>query len=77
MSAFSLYVVGFWALLAGLAYAAYLLGVPTHWIGVGTLVMIGLGTMSAVSRTKERDPPKEALAIAAAEPPQANPPAQN
>lgn len=60
MSAFSLYVIGFIALLAGLGYGAYLLNVPNTWIGVGALVMIGLGIMSAVSHTKQRDPPEEA-----------------
>jgi hypothetical protein len=59
MSAFSLYVIGFFVLLAGLAYGAYLVHVPYVWIGVGALVLIGLGVMSAVSHTKRRDLPKE------------------
>ena len=57
MSAFVLYVFGFFVLLAGLVYGAYLLHVPQTWIGVGVLVMIGLGVMSGVSHTKRRDPP--------------------
>ncbi len=60
MSAFTLYVIGFVALLCGLGYGAYLLNVPNTWIGVGALVLIGLGVMSAVSHTKQRDEPKEA-----------------
>jgi hypothetical protein len=60
MSAFTLYVLGFFVLLAGLGYGAYLLHVPQTWIIVGALVMIGLGVMSAVSRTKQRDLPKDA-----------------
>ncbi|HEY2445825.1 MAG TPA: hypothetical protein VGI20_08835 [Rhizomicrobium sp.] len=60
MSAFVLYVVGFVLLLAGLVYGAHLLHVPHTWIIVGALVMIDLGIMSAVSRTKHRDPPSEA-----------------
>ena len=59
MSAFALYVVGFAVLLGGLAYGAFLLHVPQTWIGVGALVMIGLGIMMAVSRTKQRNAPKE------------------
>ena len=62
MSAFSIYVIGFLVLLAGLGYGAYLLHVPHTWIGVGALVMIGLGVMSAVGRTKSKDPPSEAPA---------------
>ena len=59
MSAFVLYVAGFVILLGGLVYGAFLLHVPHTWIGVGALVMIGLGVMSAVSRTKQRDAPSE------------------
>ena len=59
MSAFVLYVAGFVILLGGLVYGAFLLHVPQTWIGVGALVMIGLGIMMAVSRTKQRDAPKE------------------
>jgi hypothetical protein len=59
MSAFVLYVAGFIILLGGLVYGAFLLHVSHTWIGVGALVMIGLGIMSAVSRTKQRDAPKK------------------
>jgi len=59
MSAFMLYVVGFFVLLAGLVYGAWLIHVPHTWIIVGVLVILGLGIMSAVSRTKRRDPPSE------------------
>jgi hypothetical protein len=59
MSAFMLYVGGFLVLLGGLVYGAFLLHVPPTWIGVGALVLVGLGVMSAVSRTKQRDAPKE------------------
>ncbi|MDZ4777113.1 MAG: hypothetical protein SGJ23_10045 [Alphaproteobacteria bacterium] len=57
MSAFTLYVIGFIVLLAGLGYGAYLLNVPNTWIGVGGLIIAGLGVMSAVSHTKQPDPP--------------------
>jgi hypothetical protein len=57
MSAFIIYVAGFVILLGGLVYGAFLLHVPQTWIGVGALVMVGLGVMMAVSRTKQRDPP--------------------
>jgi positive regulator of sigma E activity len=63
MSAFSLYVVGFIILLAGLIYGAYLIHIPQTWIIVGALVIVGLGVMSAVSHTKRRDPPAEPPAV--------------
>lgn len=57
MSSFSTYLIGFIVLIIGLAVAAYLVGVPTMWIGVGVIVMIGIGILSATSRTKTKDPP--------------------
>jgi len=60
MSAFSLYVLGFFILLGGLGYGAYLLHIPNTWIIVGALIAIGIGVMSAVSHTKRRDPPTDA-----------------
>jgi uncharacterized membrane protein len=60
MSAFMLYIIGFVILLGGLIYGAWLIHIPQTWIVVGSLIVIGLGVMSAVSQTKRRDPPSEA-----------------
>ena len=56
MSSFATYLIGFLVLTAGLAFAAYLLNVPSTWIAVGVIVFIGIGILSATSRTKLRDP---------------------
>jgi hypothetical protein len=56
MSSFTTYLIGFLILICGLGIAAYLLNVPTMWIGVGVIVLIGIGVLSATSRTKMRDP---------------------
>jgi uncharacterized membrane protein len=60
MSSFALYVLGFAVLIGGVGYGAYLLHVPHAWIVVGALIIVGLGIMSAVTRTKQRDPSSEA-----------------
>ena len=57
MSSFGTYIIGFIVLIAGLAIAAWLLGVPPTWIVVGAIVLLGIGIISATSRTKPRDPP--------------------
>lgn len=57
MSSFATYVIGFVILVAGLAMAAVLLNVPTTWIAVGVIVALGLGVVTATSRTKMKDPP--------------------
>ena len=56
MSSFATYLIGFFILIIGLGLAAHLLGVPTMWIVVGVVVMIGIGILMATSRTKPRDP---------------------
>ena len=57
MSSFSIYLIGFIVLIIGLAIAATLLGAPPMWIGVGAIVLIGLGVLTGVSKTKRPDPP--------------------
>jgi hypothetical protein len=56
MSSFATYLIGFLILIVGLAFAAYLLNIPTTWIVVGVIVLLGIGVLSATSRTKMRDP---------------------
>jgi positive regulator of sigma E activity len=57
MSSFGIYVIGFIILIVGLALAASMLGLPTTWIAIGAIVLIGIGILTGVSRTKRPDPP--------------------
>jgi uncharacterized membrane protein YiaA len=57
MSSFATYLIGYIIFVIGLAVAAYLLHVHGQWIGVGALILIGLGILTATQRTKPRDPP--------------------
>jgi hypothetical protein len=52
---FALYIVGFIVLIVGLAYGAHLMHIPPQWIGVGVLVLIGLGVVTGVTHTRQRD----------------------
>jgi hypothetical protein len=52
---FGIYAAGFAIMVAGLAYAAHLLHVPMQWIVVGAVVMIGIGILSGVKATRQRD----------------------
>lgn len=58
MSSFGIYIIGFLIFVIGLAIAAYLLGAPPLWIGVGVVILIGLGILTGVSRTRRPDPPQ-------------------
>jgi len=53
---FSIYIVGYIVLMIGLCYGAYLAHLPSQWIVVGMLVMLGLGIVTAVTRTRQKDP---------------------
>jgi len=57
MSSFGTYLLGFFILIIGLAVAAYLLNVPTMWILVGVIILVGIGILMATQRTKMKDPP--------------------
>jgi predicted signal transduction protein with EAL and GGDEF domain len=52
---FALYIVGFIVLIVGLAVGAHLMHIPPQWIGVGVLILIGLGVVTGVTHTRQRD----------------------
>jgi hypothetical protein len=52
---FGIYAAGFAIMIGGLAYAAHLVHLPTHWIVVGAVIMIGVGILSAVKATRQKD----------------------
>jgi len=53
---FGLYAMGFAIMLGGLIYGAHLVHMPTHWIAVGAIVLLGLGILSGVKATRQKDP---------------------
>lgn len=54
---FGLYSIGFVIVIGGLIYAAHLLHVPAQWIAVGAVVLLGLGILTGVKATRQKDPP--------------------
>ena len=52
---FGLYALGFAILIGGLIYGAYLVHVPTHWIVVGAIVLLGVGILTGVKATRQKD----------------------
>jgi hypothetical protein len=53
---FGIYAAGFAIMICGLAYAAHLVHIPAQWIVVGAVVMLGVGILSAVKATRQKDP---------------------
>lgn len=57
MPSVALYILGFIVLIAGMAMAANLLGVPQIWIIVGSVVMAGIVLLAVASSIDRRGPP--------------------
>ncbi|HEV7692219.1 MAG TPA: hypothetical protein VGO52_15390 [Hyphomonadaceae bacterium] len=57
MSSFGLYLIGFIVLSVGIMFAASILGVGNQWLAVIGLVLLGLGVITGVSKTRKPDPP--------------------
>jgi hypothetical protein len=55
---FGIYAIGFAILIGGLIYAAHLMHMPSHWIFAGAIVLVGLGILSGVKATRQKDPAK-------------------
>jgi len=55
MSNFAIYLTGTVFVAGGLALTAYKLGASTIWIIIGVIIVIGLGIMAAVSKTRLKE----------------------
>jgi uncharacterized membrane protein len=53
---FGLYAIGFAIMIGGLIYGAHLAHMPTHWIVVGAIILLGVGILSGVKATRQKDP---------------------
>jgi cadmium resistance protein CadD (predicted permease) len=52
---FGIYLTGFVVVIAELIYGASLMHIPTHWIVVGGLVLVGIGILTGVKATRQKD----------------------
>jgi hypothetical protein len=52
---FGIYLTGFVVVIIGLIYGASLMHMPTHWIVVGGLVSVGIGILTGVKVTRQKD----------------------
>lgn len=53
---FAIYLAGVLILIGGLVYGATLMGLPTHWIAVGAIVVLGASVLTGVAVTRHKDP---------------------
>ncbi len=53
---FALYLVGFLLITGGVAWGLVVAGVPHLYVGIACLILLGLGIVTGVSKTRTRDP---------------------
>ncbi|GJG94403.1 hypothetical protein [Cupriavidus pauculus] len=53
---FALYVIGLLLLVGGIAWGMSVAGLAPVYIGIACVIVLGIGIMSAVSRTRTKDP---------------------
>jgi hypothetical protein len=53
---FALYLVGFVLLICGIAWALVTAGVPTLYIAIACVILVGLGVIAGVAKTRAKDP---------------------
>jgi hypothetical protein len=57
MTNFFVYMIGTLIVAGALAYGAHLMGIDGRWIGIGVAVLVGLGVMAAIVKTRHPETP--------------------
>jgi protein-S-isoprenylcysteine O-methyltransferase Ste14 len=52
---FGIYIVGYLILIVGLAVGANMLHVPSKWIGVAVVCLVGIAIIHGVTATRQKD----------------------
>lgn len=53
---FALYAFGYLLVIIGVAYIAHLMHIPQAWIGGLVVVLLGIGIVTGVQNTRQKDP---------------------
>ena len=54
---FPIYLFGFALVIGGIAWGLSVAGVPTLYIVIACVIMLGIGILTGVARTRQKDPP--------------------
>ncbi len=52
---FALYLLGFVVLTGGIAWGLVLAGVPSTYVAIACMILVGLGIITGVARTRSKD----------------------
>jgi hypothetical protein len=53
---FGIYAIGYLILIVGVAYLAHLIHIPQHYIVAGAIILVGIGIVTGVRSTRQKDP---------------------
>ncbi|MEO8735480.1 MAG: hypothetical protein ABI380_02975 [Edaphobacter sp.] len=53
---FGIYAIGYLILIVGVAYLAHLMHIPQHYIIAGAIILVGIGVLTGVQTTRQKDP---------------------
>ncbi len=54
---FPIYLVGFLVVIGGVAWGLSVAGVPTLYIAIASVIMLGIGILTGVAKTRQKDSP--------------------
>lgn len=54
---FPIYLFGFALVIGGIAWGLSVAGVPSLYIGIACVILVGLAIVSGVGKTRMKDPP--------------------
>lgn len=54
---FWIFLFGFAVVIGGVAWGLSVAGVPTTYVLIASVILLGLGILAAVTRTRQKDPP--------------------
>lgn len=54
---FALYIIGFLLVIVGVAWGMSTAGISTLYIAITCIILLGLGILTGVSKTRSKDPP--------------------
>ncbi len=54
---FMLYVIGFLIVIGGVAWGMATAGISVLYIAITSVILLGLGILTGVSKTRSKDPP--------------------
>ena len=55
---FALYIIGALIVIGGIAWGMATAGISALYIGITSVILVGLGILTGVSKTRSKDPPK-------------------